>query len=316
MKKIFVLAAFAVAFADVQACDVCGCSANGYSLGIVPKLNNHFVGVKHQYRTFKSEHPVLFADEVAEVSTEQFHTTEFWGRYNPHKRVQLYGFVPYNYYLKTESGKKTSVAGLGDISLLANYVAFQTPDSSVSLIRHNLLLGGGLKLPPGKHNANAVKAEPLNPNMQPGTGSVDFIANANYTLRYRNWGLSSDAAYRYNLANAAGYKFGNRINSGVRAFYWRDLLYLQGVLLPQVGVAHEFAQKDYLNQDTKEVNDFSGGHILSLTGGIDFFTTKYSVSFSYSHPVWQNVADGYVTNQLRVTAGINFLIDSSKTVKK
>lgn len=80
----------------VLGCDICNSSAGGNLMVILPQFGNHFVGLRYQHSGFRSTHvPSLLAEGAGGASRETFHTMELFGRYYPHPRVQLMGFVPY-----------------------------------------------------------------------------------------------------------------------------------------------------------------------------------------------------------------------------
>jgi len=274
-------------------------------MGILPNSNTHFIGLRHNYRWFESEHPTLFAGEVPITSQEYFHTTEVWGRYNLSPRIQLFGFVPYQYYQKSEQGEHTEASGLGDITLLANAVVLNTADSIYAKTRHTLIAGGGIKLPTGRFDLELTESQVIIPNMQPGTGSWDVVFNANYTGRYKSWGIGADAAYRYNTENSNGYRFGNRLNASSRVFYIHTLRSWNVQVMPQVGVQWDYAWHDYL--ENGERNTFTGGYFTLLTLGMDVYVNRFRISGTYLLPVDQDFGDGYITNRVRASVGIAYL---------
>lgn len=113
---------------SAYACEVCGCSMGGNYFGILPQFHGHFVGLRYQYRSFRSEHVPLFSESEQLISHEYFQTAELWGRWNPSKKVQLFAFVPVNFMHKQEAGITTLENGLGDVSLVVNVVLLNTGD--------------------------------------------------------------------------------------------------------------------------------------------------------------------------------------------
>lgn len=300
--RLFIVAVLVLfASSSAYACEVCGCSLGGNYFGILPQFHGHFVGLRHQYRSFRSEHLPLFNESEILVSHEYFHTTELWGRWNPSKKVQLFAFVPVNFMRKQEAGITTLENGLGDVSLIANVVLLNTGDDIRNTWKHALQLGGGVKIPTGRSNLKLADGE-VNPNFQLGTGSFDFPLNAIYTVRYKRAGFSTEVNYRINTANHDGYRFGNQLNTAARLFYWQQAGLVN--FLPSVGTLWEYAAQSLENGVRQ---DLSGGQSIWLTAGLDVFFNRFSVGVSYQQVMYQHLSDGQLTSYPRVAANLNFL---------
>ncbi len=280
------------------ACDVCGCSVGGNYFGILPQFRRHFVGVRYQYRSFQSEHPALFGHETGAPSKEYFHTAEVWGRWTVRRNLQLFGFVPYNHYLRQESGQTLPANGLGDASLIANWVVFNTGDSAKLNWKHALQLGGGIKLPTGNSQKIAPDGNLLLRSMQPGTGSWDFPLHAVYVVRYKRYGVAAEANYRVQTHDAEGYHFGNRLGTSVRVFHWRQVR--RNAFLPSAGLMWEHAAAD---RSYGSVQDLTGGHSLWTTAGVDVFLSRVSLALLYQYPLSHYLGSGYIQPRPRISAG-------------
>lgn len=269
--------------ASLFACDVCGCSAGTNNLGILPQFQRHFVGMRLNYRGFESHH------HGTTYSQENFTTAELWGRFNPHRRWQIFAFVPYNIYQQNMNGDIRRNTGLGDVTLLSNFT-LTNPDRYLdSDWKHNLMAGAGLKIPTGAWNRQLVNGTEQNPNLQPGTGSVDYMVNAIYTLRYKQWGLNTDVVYRLNSRNPSDFRFGNRFTAGSRAFYWLQSGKIG--LLPSAGAGFEYGRHDL---DEGLLVSESGGHCLMGVGGFDIYTPHFSAGVSYQQPLVQELGGGHI----------------------
>src|SRR5690606_1503481 len=123
-----------------------------------------------------------------------------------------------------------------------------------------LQAGGGIKLPVGAYDEIAIKYGEGLPIMQPGTISWDFIVNANYTVRYKSIDINTDLSYTFITPNNNNYKFGNRLSTGITAFYWWQR---KGItVLPQSGMRLDIASGDFENYSRRIRNDMSGGNQL------------------------------------------------------
>ena len=88
----------------VKACDICGCTANGQSLGILPQFYQHFIGIQYQYRSYHSQGAMSVDGTAGTSSNEYYNTLQLWSRYYIGKRIQLFAFVPYTSNVQHEQG--------------------------------------------------------------------------------------------------------------------------------------------------------------------------------------------------------------------
>lgn len=283
----------------VWACDVCGASGSSQGLGILPQFYKHFAGMQYQYRSFSSNHPGLFEGLPDEHSTEYYNTAQLWGKVNIGSKLQLFGFIPYQYNSRQTAAGTTVFNGLGDVSLLAMATIIRTPDSAKGW-KHILLAGGGIKAPTGLRVAGTTAEGMM--NVQTGSGSWDVVLSANYTIRTGNTGINTDASYTLTTANAANYKYGDRLALGISGFYWWKLN--DFVLQPQMGFRADYALHDYDNYSRKWLNYNTGGYITYITAGMQLFYKRAGLQCSYSIPVFQHYASGYVQSTQRIESGL------------
>lgn len=305
MKQLICCLLLFLSAATARACDACGCSAGSQSLGILPQFYRHFVGLQYQYRSFSSLHQEIGDNKPVTKGDESYNTYQLWGRYYVGKRLQLYGFVPYRTSLVHEDGNTIQNSGLGDVSVWANYIFIKTPDSSESQWNQVLLAGGGIKAPTGHHDGISILDREGLPNVQPGTGSWDFVTDVNYTVRRNSIGLNAEAAYTFTTVDKENYKYGNKLLSGLTGFYW--LQTGKFALLPQLGLRYEFTLHDYDNYRRKWLNDQTGGNIFYAMAGVQAYYSHWGLQLSYQLPITQNYAAGNVTAKQAATAGLFFL---------
>lgn len=289
---------------QAAACDVCGCGASGNFLGILPQYQKHFIGLSYQYQSFSSIHPEVEGSTSSQESSDHFQSLTAWGRFYPFKRLQVFVFVPYHYNYVQEAGQTTVMDGLGDISISANYMLLNTADSTHYKLKHTLLIGGGIKTPTGKNNFTNNEGIILS-NMQPGTGSWDFMLNMNYTLRYRSIGLSTEASYQIPTVNQRDYLYGNKLNAGMLAFSWQQINQLS--LLPQAGVRMQYSAQDLSSYEYNISNPYSGGTQWYATAGMGCYYKAFAVTGLYSLPFAGNYADGLVTAHNRFELQLQYL---------
>ncbi|HTF19386.1 MAG TPA: hypothetical protein VK658_15000 [Chryseolinea sp.] len=291
------LAILSLTSSDANACDVCGCSLGGNYFGILPLYNKNFVGLRWSEAKF---HSYITATQnlSAQESDDTYQKVELWGRYYLTRRIQLFAFIPYVYNNMEGTDQNVYAEGLGDISVVANYVVLNTANGG-SDFKHILLVGGGIKIPTGKFDL-VDQGKIINRNFQMGTGSVDFIANAVYTLRYKQAGINFETGYKINTRNRGDYRFGNQYRASAQVFYWQKFGLLS--LLPHAGIYFEQAA---MHQAGDILQTNTGGEAWLASGGMDFYIKRFTLGLNCQVPVSQHYNSddsAEITSKSRVTA--------------
>lgn len=293
MKKIVFILVVMLLFSHqtCYACDGCGGSSGNYYFGVSPLFTKNFVGVRYRHRSFTSN-----------LGTQQsFQNAELWGRFYPLKNLQIWAFVPYNFNSQTQTNAPANastkkLSGLGDITLMANYQIFNKKDSS-STWKHNLLLGGGVKFPTGNYQNTDENNKLTDVNFQMGTGSLDFILNAAYTIRYKKMGLSTNFSYQINTTNPKAHQFGDRMSGLVSLFYVHKIG--QIALMPSAGIFVESSKGD--KQSGISVTE-TGGKATFANLGLETYYKQFSVGFQYQIPMAQNLQGSTMKANNRLVA--------------
>ena len=292
-----------LAFGPVaSACDVCGCSIGGNYFGILPQFNRHFVGFRYSEQSFNSAHSRKAAQSGDFDSEERFRTIDVVGRFYPARRLQILALLPYHDFQRTDNGIFTHTQGIGDVSVMGSFILINTGDSLRRNWQHTLTVGGGLKLPTGQHALTDREGQVLLENMQPGSGSTDFILSAAYTIRKGAWGFAGDVLGRLNTTNHHDYHFGNRISGAVKAFYWKNLRKLS--LLPNVGL---FSDHAAASRDGDSFADGTGGTITLATLGLDVYVGHFSLGCTFQQPVYQDLGGEKIHSNARWMTTLNYI---------
>lgn len=285
------------------ACDLCGCGNGGSFWGIMPQSHKSFIGLRYGQKSYDSH-----LNSLSSQSHEDFWKTELWTRVFPFKKVQVLAFIPYNFNRQTiiKTGKQLSMQGIGDISTYVNYNLLNTiTDTIPHKFYHNLLIGGGIKLPTGKYQYDLLSDDEVaNPNFQLGTGSTDFMANIVYTLKYKSWGLNYDFSYKINTYNSNEYRFGNRINTNLSALYFIGIG-TDITIIPNAGVSYESSSMD---EKSSIRNIRTGGDALLGSFGMESYFKKISVGINYQSPMAQNLANGELRANNRLNIHFTLMI--------
>lgn len=305
MKKVFFIFLALLAAHGTMACDVCGCSLGGSYFGILPQFNKNFVGLRwsqarfHAYMNHQSDYL------KPETSNDTYQKLELWGRYYVNKRIQLFAFIPYSFNSMKGTEQVVSSHGLGDITVIGNYLLLNTGEDKTKKFKHTWMAGAGVKLPTGDSNLED-KGVLVNPNFQLGTGSLDFLLSTVYTLRYQKAGLSVESGYKINTRNRNDYVFGNQFHASSQIFYWQNAGMF--AFLPNAGVYFEQAAK---HRDGTILQANTGGSSVQLTAGLETYVKGFTVGFTYKHPVNQhynsdNIADITAKDSWSLSLTYNF----------
>ncbi|WP_448518924.1 hypothetical protein [Rhodoflexus sp.] len=304
-KTLFVFTLLIISF-NTFACEICGCGVGNFYMGIMPQFNRHFVGIRYRQISYDS-HLGVGGTKSYLTTREVFQTAELWARFYPTQRLQVMAFLPYHSNQQTDYNQTftKNLSGLGEGMLIANYrLLDNVADTVLRRFRHNLLIGGGVKLPTARFRFDATDNQQVaNPNFQLGSGSTDWLTNLVYVIRKGKWGLSADLNFKYNTANADNYRFGHRINGQVALFYTRNV---RGIsLMPYGGVFGEYSGRDD-NSGVSIMN--TGGSATFAVGGLELYVGRISIGGSFQQPLSQNLANGTIRAHGRGVAHLTIMI--------
>lgn len=194
-----------------------------------------------------------------------------------------------------------SVAGIGDLNLLAKYRLTDGDHSGFALI-------GGLKLPTGSTHEADPNGERLETEHQPGTGSWDPILGASGSMNLGAVQLTASALYQLSTEGAQHTRLGNRMQGGF-AFSHRfgdtpnkhmdTHNHHHGDELDEhherahstwdafVEVAGEWEGRQKIDGDVEEA---SGGKWVYVAPGFRFNSAAgWSAGAALAVPVWQRI---------------------------
>lgn len=271
---------------NLAACDICGCSAGTFGMGVLPDFKAKTFGINSLHRTFKSTHPILFADEQPIVANDEFVSFDLFARLPIYKSLQGQINVPFVHASQVEEGQRSTRRGLGDISLGVNYLL-----AGGKMFTYQLSLGVGVKAPTGKWNDDGD--EPTNVNLMPGTGSIDFNASINGIIRYKAIGLLLQSRVTLTGENEEQFQFGNRFEAIGRLMTWIKLGEDLNVI-PHVGSSVLVMDP---NQQYNRELDLTGGAIQLLRFGVDGYFKNWGIQTQLAVPITQNLSEGYVEQQ-------------------
>lgn len=277
------------------ACDVCGCSVAGNTLGVLPHYQRSFVGLRTYFQHFENVNP-LYEDENIH---DYFIQNNLWGRYALGNRWQIIGALPYKINHRTFNNQ--TLTGIGDASLTANYSIVNTIDS-VKSFRQHLMIGTGIKLPTGNFMKEMLFQD-IPANFRLGTGSTDLLFNAIYTVQVQGFIFSTNANYKLTTENQdRSYKFGNQLS--VMSFFAYQQRWNSLVIQPYIGINYEQIKKDE-HYDYAQVG--TGGQATFSLVGLEAAYSKYSLGINWQRAISENYADGEIKNRGRFMASLTYI---------
>jgi hypothetical protein len=301
MKSILTTMLCVAGMVNVLACDVCGGAGAMSGLGFLPNSDYHFIGLTYRARTYSTEHPKLFASEATVSGTNTFHTAEVWGRYQLNSRTQLMAFLPVHIKNITDTENTYDINGLGDASLLANYVI-------VKKTNLRWFVGGGVKLPTGKSNVEVNNQ--VVPNLQTGSGSIDGLFTTNLTYLKGNWGLNTETNITITTTNKNDYKYGNQADASIAFLHKQKKGKVMYV--PQLGVNYTKTKKDVSSVKNDITEKYSGADVVSIPIGLDLYRGSLGLRLNCKIPLLSTVSEGYVIPKVNAQAQLIFIINKKE----
>jgi hypothetical protein len=206
-----------------------------------------------------------------------------------------------------------SVAGLGDLNLLAKYRLTEGEGFGLALI-------GGIKMPTGGAHRQGIEGERLETEHQPGSGSWDPIAGVAASLPLSGVQLSASALYQMSRTGAQRTRLGERLQAGIALSHHFGAR----------AAANEASENHHHGDELKEhadeprhsgldgfieiagewegrqriggeVEEASGGKWAYVAPGVRFTSASgWSASAALAVPVWQQIRASHPDNRFRV----------------
>jgi hypothetical protein len=289
----------------VTACDYCNCY-----MGLNPHYKKNSIGLRYHLLNYSGTH--MSKDELQELNlsesdiSEMRTSAELHVQWYPFQKLQILFSVPYIVNSETfgqtdEHSSTTEInKGISDPTLLALYQIFNRNDESATGYSQRLFAGGGLKFPLGKYKLDAY-GEAAERVHLPGSGSLDFIVSTTYLGKIGKTGFNLNASYAITNQNSQEFKFGNRFNTNLTAYY--ELKINQAQIFPSVGIYFENALQD---KDDGSVVYNSGGTILYAHAGADLYYKKFSITVAFDLPVSQKLNMPQPQLKYKLITGISY----------
>lgn len=240
---------------------------------------------------------------------ELYHTVELRGNYAYKNKWNFQAIVPYVfskvYYKEVFRLNSTfqplrdstlNINGMGDIVIAIDRILLYEP----RFIRHMFKPGVAIKAPTGHYQLNSKSGQQLGHDLQPGTGSWDFLLRFNYLVTNDWWGVDVFTNYRYCTTSPLNVQFGQRYNAMLSGFYtfrWNQLK-----CLPRSGLYYEWADFDVV-ENQKLL--FTGGQTWFYQAGFDVMTNKIIFQALFQKPFYEQLNGNIVIgNAGRLSIGV------------
>lgn len=300
MKKYFLFIVFVLLTSNTIACDICGCGVGNYYIGLMPQFSKSFVGLRYQFSSFNTN----IKNDASQYSRDLFETIEVWGGLNIGKRWQVIAILPFNRIHQVSDDGTLHNSGLGDVAFMANYKLFSKVSATAGkkLLSQILWVGAGVKAGTGKFTIDQSQADlAAIANTQMGSGSTDFMLNANYIISINRLGLSSNLQYKINNTNRYNYLFGNKISANSIAYY--TFTKSKTSITPNAGLLYTQNQSNQSNH--LKIAD-TGGYLLSAAAGVETSFKALTIGLNLQLPLSQRFANEQTTTKLKGMFHVTF----------
>lgn len=237
------------------------------------------------------------------------------GDYTLNKKFAFSVIVPLIQQARSTMSESQSSFGLGDPIFLTQY-------SPINDQFRSLNFSAGVKVPFGTTSHRSDSGILLSPDMQSGSGSLDFIFRAAYSKS--NFITPFLSAYINGTLklNGTNSDFGSTPNFSGRSFSFGDeaisqlgLRYLltlkKGFLTPDISAKFRWTDSN-IEQDVDAPN--SGGYWISVPIGISFAPDNYkSIAVVAEFPVYQNLDGLQITTDFKFGVQMNYTFQKKKT---
>lgn len=306
MKKILIIAALLLSYGSTIACDICGCGAGTYYVGLLPQFTKRFVGIRYQYSEITTQLGPN-GERTTLTSDERYRNMDIWGAWNIGDRFRVMAILPYSFNEKynAASDKLRKKNGIGDIVVNGYYkILEKTGSTDRKLINQSLWAGVGIKFATGKYDTfERLNAQGNSPNIfQLGTGSTDILLNAIYDIRISDFGINANVSGKINMENSDDYHYGNKLSGNISAYH-KFSLGQDRRISPTLGVAAETQMKD---KTMGFVVDETGGKLVQGIVGVELTLNKVSFGINYQVPLAQKLALGRMDAGNKAFAHLSF----------
>lgn len=345
MKK-YITVIFILITNILFACDFCGCfmgitpydnqssitlmyrykSFNGYgysgqnnnffpkSLKTQPSYTNNNPLANNSYQSNTLRHGGTASTQTVPQRTQKdyeiYTTAELRAKYFIHQRIELNAIVPFVVNSSRTDGEMQHIEGISDITMFAAYHVLSK--IMTEKFQHRLILGAGLKLPVGNYYAKNDEGERIDFLLQSGTGSIDYMAYANYIWGFKKMGINFNSTYKINGDNYYHERIANSSTNYINLFYkFRQDKNLK--LIPSLQGYYEYTKGVYINDMYQQGTNVS---IATAGVGLDIFYKNVALNTSFQLPVYEQKAANNLSTAGKFMIGLTYNFNQKKYLIK
>lgn len=199
-------------------------------------------------------------------------------------RLSLDVDIPYviRHFIEIDShahlGENQTSKGLGDITVTGDYRLIKDHKKSFGVI-------AGLKTPSGETDELNSFGGLMEPELQPGSGSLDYIAGLSGSLHPDDMDFSASAVYIYRTEGEQSFRFGDVLSI---TFFAGKKIDLKDKLQLKAGLMLNNQLEKKQNNEDGAIKD-SGGYTMLIGPQMGLAYDSLQVEFSYLAPAVQNL---------------------------
>jgi len=231
------------------------------------------------------------------------------------KKFAISAILPAVQQARSTSTQSQSSFGLGDLTVVGQYVLFANA-------RNALNISGGVKLPTGKVNHRDALNIFLSPDMQSGSGSLDWIGRvsfnrtgfllplltANLSGTCRLNGLNESFASTETFGGRS-FSFGDQMNVVLAFKYLID--FKKGFIIPDLALKYRWAAP---NTEQNTIAPNSGGSWLSIPVGFSYDLDGIKSIRLYGEiPIYQKLEGLQISTDFIVGLQLSYLLNKNNS---
>lgn len=295
MKRIIVLGSMLCMTTLALACDVCGCSANGYGAGLLSAYRYNTMSMRWYHSPFEQR-----LDQGIPTK-DRFQRIDYNLRYHLGSRWIGSFTQAFQWNHREGPDRSLTLSGLGDTRLTLTYVLL---DNILVGERGQLYweLGTGVKAPTGRFDDDLYLSD-LPENFNLGNGSWASLWQSSILYNWSSLGWVTNGAYQLNGRTEDDYHFGNQLSISSLVFVRQSLGEMTEVI-PFAGIFFERIEQDLFYADNQAHGTGGQGHFLTF--GINAKYQDFLLGCTVFSPFQQNYAAGEMQAQTRFTLDLTY----------
>ncbi|MBP9855036.1 MAG: transporter [Candidatus Omnitrophica bacterium] len=191
-------------------------------------------------------------------------------------------------------GVKEKSEGIGDLNLIGAYEIYHQNNRAVRLL-------SGVKFPTGETDETNSLGERFEPELQPGSGSYDFILGGVFEQQLDRIILKGNSTYTIKTEGEQQYEFGDVFSTSVFTDYVVNPDNENFIVKAGIDTNYQYSSKD---KEEGVKQEDSGGHTLLTGPSLTLAGTNgMSVYTNFLFPVWQDLGGLHQELDYAWTAG-------------